>query len=109
MKVYSVSLSSNNVLWAFLKFERTQNYTASSTSPWNRADCSLDWEARMFSNPFLTFLAVLTIVLKAATALHYPISGSHTGTNKKTGARPMRRSINDFEKIFQAGMRNRVR
>jgi len=39
-----------------------------------------------------------TIISKVATAQHYPITGVHTGINNKTGARPMRRNINEFQK-----------
>jgi tyrosinase len=47
---------------------------------------------------FLALLGVGSVLLSAAAAQHFPISGVHTGINNKTGARPMRRNIDDFQK-----------
>jgi hypothetical protein len=46
----------------------------------------------------LVLLPVWTIIFENATAQHFPISGIHTGVNNRTGARPMRRNINEFQK-----------
>ncbi|KAN0095292.1 Di-copper centre-containing protein [Hyaloscypha variabilis] len=45
----------------------------------------------------LVLLPVWTIIFGTATAQHFPISGIHTGVNNRTGARPVRRNINEFQ------------
>lgn len=52
----------------------------------------------MVSKHLFAVLAVWTVILKVAGAQHFGISGVHTGINNKTGARPLRRDINDLHK-----------
>jgi len=46
----------------------------------------------------IVLLVVWAFIFEPAAAQHFPISGVHTGVNNRTGARPMRRSINEFQK-----------
>jgi hypothetical protein len=52
----------------------------------------------MFFKHALVSIAAWIIILKAVAAQHYPITGVHTGVNNKTGSRPLRRNINEFQK-----------
>lgn len=46
----------------------------------------------------LILFGVWAISLSATAAQHFPITGVHTGIDNKTGARPLRRNIDDFQK-----------
>jgi hypothetical protein len=46
----------------------------------------------------LGFLWCWESILSVIAAQHYPISGVHTAINNQTGARPLIRNINEFQK-----------